>query len=92
VNTITQGSASETAKLAMVDLMLHKETTGFPLQLIINVHDELVCTVPEKHADEGKEILERIMSGVRIPHSGERPLGDELPLAVKVGVSDRWEK
>lgn len=92
VNTITQGSASETAKIAMVNLMRYRQKTGFPLNLIINVHDELVCTVPSRHEDEGKEVLAEIMREVRIPWTGERPLGDELPLAAKVVLGDRWLK
>lgn len=92
VNTLTQGAASETALLAMADLTKHCKKTGFPLRLVINVHDELVGTIPTHHAEEASELLASTMSGVRIPHTGERPLGDELPLAVKVVTAERWLK
>lgn len=92
VNTITQGSASETALLAMVDVTTYCRQTRFPMRLVINVHDELVGTVPEHLAEEGAEALASLMGDVRIPHSGERPLGDRVPLAVKVVTAERWEK
>lgn len=92
VNTITQGSASETALLAMVAVTEHAQRTGFPMKLIINVHDELVCTVPTRHAEEGQELLKSLMTGVTIPHTGERPFGDDLQLAAKVVVGERWLK
>lgn len=91
VNTLTQGGASETALLAMVGVTEYRRKTNFPMKLVINVHDELVCLVPEREADEAKEVLAELMSSVVVPHTGESPIGD-VPLAVKVGISDRWEK
>lgn len=92
VNTIIQGSCAEIAKLAMIDFLAWKRETGFPMALVIMVHDELVATVPERYAEDGRGALERIMTGVRVPHTGELPLKGVVKLQAKVKISERWEK
>lgn len=92
VNTITQGAASETAKLAMNAIQRFSDNNHYPMQIVINVHDELVAVVPERYADEAAVVFRELMSGVVVPHTGAKPLGDKIPLAVKAGVHDKWEK
>jgi DNA polymerase-1 len=92
VNTVIQGSASETALLAMVDITAYSRKENFPMDLCINVHDEIVGMVPEHLADEGKEMMAELMREVRVPHTMERPLKGKVPLAVKVVVGEKWLK
>ena len=92
VNTIIQGGASETTLLAMVAVTKYKEREHFPINLVINVHDELVATVPAHLEEEGKMILGELMRGVVVPHTGELPLKGLVPLAAKVVSNDKWLK
>jgi DNA polymerase I-like protein with 3'-5' exonuclease and polymerase domains len=92
VNTVIQGSAAETTKLAMIDIDNHVTTTGFPLQMVLNIHDEIVAITPERHADEGLAIMENLMQSVVNPRTGEPPLRGFVPLTAKGTVSDRWSK
>jgi DNA polymerase I-like protein with 3'-5' exonuclease and polymerase domains len=92
VNTVIQGSAAETTKLAMIDIDNYVERTGFPLQMVLNIHDEVVAIAPERHAEEGLAIMESLMQSVVNPRTGEPPLRGFVPLTAKGTVSDRWEK
>ena len=49
INAIIQGTAADVIKMAMIDLQSFIDTDGFPLQLVMNIHDELVAIAPERH-------------------------------------------
>lgn len=92
INAVIQGSAAETLKLAMIDIQRYVDKENFPLQLILNIHDELVSYVDEKHAEEGLEIVEYHMANVVNPLTGEGPLRGFVPLVASGQVSDKWLK
>lgn len=92
VNSITQGSAAETLKIAMLDITRHCETEGFPMRLALNIHDEVVAYCDERHAEEGLEIVETMMANVVNPFTGEPPLRGYIPLLASGYISDRWQK
>jgi DNA polymerase-1 len=92
VNSITQGSAAETLKIAMLDITRHCESEGFPMRLALNIHDEVVAYCDKRHAEEGLEIIETLMAGVVNPFTGEPPLRDYIPLLASGYISDRWQK
>ena len=53
INAIIQGTAADVIKVAMIDLQSFIDTDGFPLQLVMNIHDELVAIAPEPLGEEG---------------------------------------
>lgn len=91
-NALVQGSAAETLKIAMVDIRNHCEETGFPMRLALNIHDELVAYCDEKLAEEGREIVESLMTSVVNPFTGEPPLRGFVPLVASCYIADRWQK
>jgi len=52
INSIVQGFAANVMKLAMIDL--HKQTVGTPIQILLNVHDELVVQAPDDYGGGGE--------------------------------------
>lgn len=92
VNSITQGSAAETLKIAMLDITRYCQSEGFPMRLALNIHDEVVAYCDERHADEGLEIVETMMADVVNPFTGEEPLRGYIPLLASGYISDRWLK
>lgn len=92
VNSITQGSAAETLKIAMLDITRHCESEGFPMRLALNIHDEVVAYCDERHAEEGLEIVETMMANVVNPFTGDPPLRGYIPLLASGYISDRWQK
>lgn len=83
VNSVIQGSAADINKLAMVRI---DRTSPSWMWLLLNVHDEFVVSVPERHVDEGAEILEEAMVG-----AGISDLMD-VPLRTDVKAVDRWSE
>lgn len=67
VNAVIQGTAAEINKAAMVRAFRriqrgHLKGRAF---LILTVHDEIILEVPERHAEEGVELLREAMQGVK---------------------------
>jgi DNA polymerase-1 len=50
VNAVVQGSAADICKTAMIDI--HKLLEGTGAQMLVQVHDELVVSVPEDKIDD----------------------------------------
>lgn len=92
VNAVIQGAAGETTKIAMCDIDDHVLETGFPLQMIATVHDEILALCPEDCAQEGLSIMKSKMEGVINPLTGKGPLEGWVPLTADGKISDRWEK
>ena len=92
INAIIQGTAADVIKMAMIDLQSFIDTDGFPLQLVMNIHDELVAIAPESHAEEGREIMESIMSDVINPFTHEPFLRGWCDLVTSGTVDDHWRK
>ena len=80
-NTPMQGSGADIIKLAMlrVDRMLEEQ--GFPAEILLTVHDELVLEVDEGRADELAPALVHAMEGV---------IELEVPLVVDIGRGTTW--
>ena len=77
VNTVVQGSAAELIKVAMINLHRRIRDEHLPLSMLIQVHDELVFEVPEKHVEQMADIIRHEMS-----HA--------MPLDVPIGVDIGW--
>lgn len=77
VNTVIQGSAADLIKMAMIRLHQRIEQEKWPLRMLLQVHDELVCEGPRDQAPALGELLRDVMS-----HA--------LPLAVPLKVDVAW--
>jgi DNA polymerase-1 len=64
VNMPLQGSASDIIKLAMVRLNENLENEGLKGSILLQVHDELVLSVPGKRVKEISELVGYTMSNV----------------------------
>ena len=87
INSIVQGFAANVMKLAMIDL--HKQTVGTPIQILLNVHDELVVQAPEAMVEEAKNLVVSTMENV--VYNGQPVLG-EVPLTAEAGIAKRWSE
>lgn len=79
VNTTVQGSAADLIKLAMI--ACHEAFRRTRVDMIIQVHDELVFEVPEKQLSGAAARIKEIMETVR-------PL--EVPLTVDMEAGPDW--
>jgi DNA polymerase I len=78
INAPMQGTAADIIKRAMIDVAAWLEQHRPETRLIMQVHDELVIEVPERHADEVGAAVARIMEGaasLRVPLRVDRGLG-----------------
>jgi len=79
INTRVQGSAADIIKLAMLECYKGLKDTG--ARMIIQVHDELIFTIPK---DKTKDIAKRvkgIMEGV---------VDLKVPLIVDIEAGENW--
>lgn len=73
INTPVQGASADMIKLAMIQLDREIRQKGWRVRMVLQVHDELVCTVPEAELAAFEPLLVRIMQ-------------DALPLSVPIEV------
>ena len=81
VNTVTQGSAADLIKLAMINIHRRIETENRPIRMLIQVHDELVFEVPEPAVEEQAEMIRHEMCTA---------LKLDVPLKVDVAWGPSW--
>ena len=63
-NTIIQGSSADIIKLAMIKVYNQFEERGLGEDMLLQVHDELICEGPMKHAEESLYLLEDSMKNI----------------------------
>lgn len=83
LNSIIQGSASDVAKMAMIKCEFDPRLIRLGVEMLLQVHDELIFEVPEENAEEAQEIIKDLM---------EHPFGEDLlvPLTVDCGTGYSW--
>lgn len=83
INAPMQGTAADIIKKAMITI--DKQLLGLNkgMQMIMQVHDELVFEVPEKIVDEMKNNILQHMEGAAVLN---------VPLVVEVGIGDNWDE
>ena len=79
VNTPVQGSAADLIKLAMIEC--HEAFKGSEVNMLIQVHDELVFEVPEKEAGSAAKKVKKIM---------EEVIDLKVPLVVDIESGANW--
>lgn len=84
VNSLVQGFAAYIAKIAMLNLYQR----NLPMQMLVQVHDEIVFRVEERQVDdvlpEVVEMMTNITDGSRNPILGQ------VPLVVTANVGYTW--
>ncbi len=83
INAPLQGSAADIVKKAMLDLDKEIKEKKLPMQLILQIHDELIYEVKEDFADEAKDIVKKKMESVRKL---------DIPLIVDANIGDNWQE
>jgi len=63
INTVIQGSAADLIKIAMINIQRKIETQRLPVDLILQIHDELVFELPAADADKHAKWIEKEMTG-----------------------------
>ena len=98
INMPIQGTAADMIKIAMVRLHAALRDGRFRSRLLLQVHDELICEVPQEEEAKMKELVTGIMSGAMpldVPVKVDAGVGTELaegkvrPAAACPGQPDR---
>ncbi|MCG7921784.1 MAG: DNA polymerase I [Candidatus Thiodiazotropha lotti] len=83
INAPMQGTAADIIKRAMLSVDQWIEGEKPPLQMLMQVHDELVFEVDPGYLEEAKVVLTERMQGAALL---------DVPLLVDVGVGDNWDE
>ena len=80
-NFPVQGTAADILKKAMIDLAAVLRRDFVEARMVLTVHDELVCEVPEEQAEKIARVMKEIMEGaVKL----------DVPVEVEVAVGQNW--
>ncbi|WP_462388093.1 DNA polymerase I [Acidovorax sp. Q11] len=83
INAPMQGTAADLIKLAMVAVQKELDAHKPSIQMIMQVHDELVFELPDGEVDWLKTHIPRLMADVAAL---------KVPLLAEVGVGANWDK
>ena len=83
INAPMQGTAADIIKLAMIRVDQWIESSGAPIKMIMQVHDELVFEVLDKFTQEAiKEIRLHMTQASQL----------SVPLLVEIGAGKNWDE
>ena len=82
LNAPIQGSAADIIKLAMINISGRINKDKYPMELILQIHDELVFEVENAFATEAESIIKREMENV---------ITLSVPLEVESGSGRNWQ-
>ncbi|MHC4536542.1 MAG: DNA polymerase I [Planctomycetota bacterium] len=81
VNTVIQGSAADLIKVAMITIQKKIDDEQIPVQMILQIHDELVFELPAADADNhAKWIEDQMISAIKL----------DVPLKVDITKGPTW--
>lgn len=83
INAPLQGTAADIIKRAMLAIAHWQEQTNAPVQMIMQVHDELVFEVEEQSIDWIREHIRDLMENTSTLN---------VPLKVSIGVGKNWDE
>lgn len=83
INTVAQGTAAELMKLGMLVLDKALKKQGLGARLLLQIHDELVLTVPEQEIERTEKLVHNVLEGV---------VNWTVPLVVTVCHGENWKK
>ncbi|SMO42293.1 DNA polymerase I [Fodinibius sediminis] len=81
INMPIQGTAADIIKAAMINIQRYIETEGLGSRMLLQVHDELIFSIPDEEADEVPGKLKDLM---------ESAYELAVPLEVEMGLADNW--
>jgi DNA polymerase-1 len=81
INMPLQGSSADIIKMAMVQLQGKLEKTGLPNAILLQVHDELVLSVPAARQKELNELVGHTMAEIQTL---------KVPMVVNCKVGPNW--
>ena len=81
INAPIQGTAADIIKIAMININQEFKKSGISAKMILQVHDELVFSVPSKEVKKVRDIIKEKMEGA---------LKISVPLDVTIGEGDNW--
>ncbi|MBM9466805.1 DNA polymerase I [Nakamurella sp. YIM 132084] len=82
LNAPIQGSAADIIKVAMLNVQRRIRAEGLRSQLLLQVHDELVCEVATGERDAMEALIREEMAGA---------YQLDVPLDVSVGFGENWD-
>jgi DNA polymerase-1 len=82
-NTVIQGSAADTCKLAMLLIFDERLDKKYGCDMLFQVHDEILFECPDEYVEEVKPLIKEWM---------EHPFPADLavPLEVDIGHGTSW--
>ncbi|GAB6069017.1 DNA polymerase I [Thiomicrorhabdus hydrogeniphila] len=83
INAPMQGTAADIIKTAMIQIEEWLPNCGFDIQMLMQVHDELVFEVAEAELEPVKLEIKRLM---------ESALELKVPLIVEIGEGKNWDE
>ena len=83
INASMQGTAADIIKLAMIRTDQLLQTCSYPVNMIMQVHDELVFEIDESHLDEAIAGINEAMTSVATL---------SVPLQVDIGMGKNWDE
>lgn len=83
INAPMQGTAADIIKLAMIQCDQWLQQNPHMGQMIMQVHDELVFEIAEKHQEQAKTKISELMCSVAQLN---------VPLKVEAGLGNNWEQ
>jgi len=86
-NSLIQGTGSDLLLDGTHRALQEMRSKGIDAHLLMTVHDELICEVPEGRAEECDAIVTRCLTDYKL----ETPHG-LVPLTVEGGIADTWTK
>lgn len=81
INMPIQGTAADIIKKAMIDIQRYLEENELDTRMLLQVHDELIFSIPDEEADEVPAKLKELM---------ETAYELAVPLEVDMGLADNW--
>jgi len=83
LNAPIQGSAADLIKLAMINIEREIQSRELPLEMIMQIHDELVFEVLEDHIEPMQKVVQELM---------ERVIELKVPLRVDISSGPSWNE
>lgn len=83
INTVAQGTAAEIMKMGMIELHKAFEEKTLGAQILLQIHDELLISVPENHVEATAAVVKNILNNV---------VSWNVPLEVNIRTGKNWKE
>lgn len=81
INSAVQGTAAEIMKIGMIKLQKNLDTAQLDAKILLQIHDELILSVPESQLEETIKITKESLESV---------VAWEIPLTVQTKTGKTW--